>query len=247
MECPRCQIQQAEGRADCASCGVVFTKWHTRESPPVPRRAAAAIPGGDASGSWSSRFRPLLTAVPDSVNPLEFGGRVLVYVGFLLWGLYFLQMPIASAYFNHSFMHLVNTPFHEAGHMILMPLGWSFLTSLGGSLGQIAFPLIVAGALLVKNRDPFGAAIGLWWVGESFMDLSPYIADARALQLMLIGGGTGQEIEGHDWEAILTYLGWLKYDLALARLAHVVGWLLMVTALAWGGYTLVLQRRKLRA
>jgi hypothetical protein len=163
---------------------------------PSERVVETAFSGDDESGSWWSRFVPLLTTVPDSVPPLEFGGRVVVYVGFLLWGLYFLRMPIASAYFNHSFMHLVNTPFHEAGHMILMPLGWSFLTSLGGSLGQIAFPLIVAGALLIKNRDPFGASIGLWWVGQSFMDLSPYIADARALQLMLIGGGTGQEIEG---------------------------------------------------
>jgi hypothetical protein len=199
----------------------------------------------DEDGPWWSRLVPLLTAVPESVSPIEFGGRVFAYLFFLVWGLSFLRMPIASAYFNHSFMHLVNTPFHEAGHMILMPLGWSFLTSLGGSLGQIAFPLIVTGALLVKNRDPFGASLGLWWVGQSFMDVSPYIADARALQLMLIGGGTGREIEGHDWQAILSYLGWLEYDLRLARLSHVLGWLLMVTALAWGGYILLQQRRRL--
>jgi hypothetical protein len=201
----------------------------------------------EEDGPWWWRLLPLLTEVPESVNPIEFAGRVAAYAVFLVWGLSFLRMPIASAYFNHSFMHLVNTPFHEAGHVILMPLGWSFLTSLGGSLGQIAFPLIVAAALLLKNRDPFGASLGLWWVGQSFMDLSPYIADARALQLMLIGGGTGREIEGHDWQAILSYLGWLEYDMTLARLSHVLGWLLMVTALAWGGYILWQQRRRLES
>jgi hypothetical protein len=200
----------------------------------------------DEDGPWWERFRPLLTAVPDSVNPVEFAGRAVVYVVFFLWGISFLRMPVASPDQMESFMHLVNTPFHEAGHMILMPLGWDFLTSLGGSLGQIAFPLIVTIALLWKNRDPFGASIGLWWVGQSLMDLAPYIADARALQLMLLGGGTGREIEGHDWEAILSYLGWLRYDITLARLAHVSGWLLMVTALGWGAYILLRQRRNLQ-
>jgi hypothetical protein len=199
----------------------------------------------DEDGPWWSRLLPLLTAVPESVNPFELGGRAVVYVVFLLWGFSFLRMPVASAYLNHSFMHLVNTPFHEAGHMVLMPLGWGFLTSLGGSLGQIAVPMIVALALLVKNRDPFGASIALWWVGQSFMDLSPYIADARKLQLMLIGGGTGREIGGHDWQAILGALGLLEYDMTLARLSHAVGWLLMAAALAWGGYILEQQRRRL--
>jgi hypothetical protein len=201
----------------------------------------------EGDDTWPSRLWASLTAVPESVNPFELGGRVVAYLVFLVWGFSFLRMPIASAYFNHSFMHVVNTPFHEAGHMILMPLGWGFLTSLGGSLGQIAFPSIVTVALLWKNRDPFGASLGLWWVGQSFMDLSPYIADARALQLMLLGGGTGSEIEGHDWQAILTYLGLLEYDRTLARLSHVFGWLLMVAALGWGAYVLVRQRERLEA
>jgi hypothetical protein len=197
--------------------------------------------------SLGEKLVDLVTTVPDSVDPFAFGGRVVAYVIFLLWGLYFVFLPFASLAINNSFMHLVNIPFHEAGHVILMPFGWSFLTSLGGSLSQVAFPLLVAGTFLFKTRDPFGASIGLWWVGQNFIDLAPYIGDARALQMVLIGGFTGQEVEGHDWEAILTYLGWLRYDITLARLSHAVGSLLILVALFWGGYILLQQRTRLQS
>lgn len=67
------------------------------------------------------------------------------------------------------------------------------------------------------------------------MDLAPYIADARALQIVLLGGRTGAEVEGHDWEAILRTLGWLRYDVLLGRLANLAGILLMLVGLAWAG------------
>ncbi len=67
----------------------------------------------------------------------------------------------------------------------------------------------------------------------------------RALQLPLLGGATGAEVEGHDWEAILTALGWLEYDRTLATLAHVGGALLIVVSLAWAGYVLARQRKRL--
>ena len=41
-------------------------------------------------------------------------------------------------------------------------------------------------------------------------------------------------MEGHDWEAILSALGWLRYDILLGRLANLVGIVLMIIALAWG-------------
>ena len=73
-----------------------------------------------------------------------------------------------------SFIHSVNLVFHEAGHVLFRPFG-DFMTVLGGSLLQLLVPLVVAAALLLKNRDPFGASIGVWWLGQSFKDLAPYI------------------------------------------------------------------------
>jgi len=51
---------------------------------------------------------------------------------------------------------------------------------------------------------------------------------------VLLGGHTGAEVEGHDWEFILTQLGWLHRDVALGRAAHLLGLLTMGAALAWG-------------
>ena len=78
------------------------------------------------------------------------------------------------------------------------------------------------------------------------MDIAPYIADARALQLTLIGGRTGAEVEGHDWEYLLTALGLLQWDVVIARVAHLAGSVVMAAALAWT-ITLVLRQREVEA
>jgi hypothetical protein len=165
----------------------------------------------------------------------------------VLWGLKFLSTPMETNYVGESFMHMINLPFHEAGHLIFSPVG-RFMQVLGGSLGQLLMPLICLSALLIQNRDAFGAAVGLWWFAESLMDLAPYINDARALDLVLLGGVTGKEVEDyHDWEHILRTLGWLQYDHVLAHAAHVLGSLLMILAFIWGGYMLLLQFKSLQS
>ena len=198
----------------------------------------------DEDASWKTRLAEAVVEVPDAVEPAAFYGRAFVFVAFAIWTLTFLPYRPADPDL-HSFLHALNLIFHEAGHPIFGILGWDFLTSLGGSLMQLLIPAVCTGTLLLKTRDPFGASIGLWWLGENFIDLGPYIADARALQLELIGGGTGAEIEGHDWEAILGALGLLRYDVMLGRLSHLLGLALMLTAAAWGAYILALQRARL--
>lgn len=139
-----------------------------------------------------------------------------------------------------SFMHLVNLPFHEAGHIVFSPLG-RFMTILGGSLMQVLVPAVCAVALHFQTRDPFGAALCVWWMGESLLDLAPYINDARALQLMLLGG-PANAVEGHDWEAILDSLGWLHLDHTLAHAAHLIGATLMVATLVWAAAEIMRDR-----
>jgi hypothetical protein len=79
------------------------------------------------------------------------------------------------------------------------------------------------------------------------MDLAPYVADARALRLPLLGGRTGAEVEGHDWEYLLGALGLMNHDVTLGRLSFVLGALVMVAALGWGAAVLWRQRARLRA
>ena len=150
------------------------------------------------------------------------------------WTVRFVSHPLDAQLVMDSFLHLVNLPFHEAGHVLFSPFG-SFMTALGGSLLQIVIPLACAISFL-RRDDRFAVCVCAWWVGQNLIDLAPYIGDARALQLVLIGGATGAEVEGHDWEAILQSLGWLRLDRQLAMGAHVLGSIVMVTSLAGAGW-----------
>ena len=72
-----------------------------------------------------------------------------------------------------------------------------------------------------------------WWAGQNLLDLAPYIADARALQLVLLGGRTGAEVEGHDWEYLLGEMNLLHMDRTLALAAHRLELVMMAAALMW--------------
>jgi hypothetical protein len=163
--------------------------------------------------------------------------RGVLLLALIVYGWRLARLPIGAAIAD-SFLHLVNLPFHEAGHLIFTPLG-RFMSVLGGSLTQLLIPAVCAGALLVQTRDPFGAACCTWWFGENLLDLAPYIADARSLQLVLLGGRTGAEVEGHDWEFLLQSMGWLHLDRTLGLAAHRLGVLVMLAAVAWAALVLV--------
>ena len=246
MLCPHCQFQHLSDSTECRRCGIIFAKYR-----PTPMRYAQHDATPKAYSAASSSVIPqwgkeVLFPVNPRVNPVAYGGRLLIYAGLLLWGLKFLSTPMETNFVGESFMHMINLPFHEAGHVIFTPMG-RFMQVLGGSLGQLLIPLICLGALLIQNRDAFGASVGLWWFAESLMDLAPYINDARALDLVLLGGVTGKDVEDyHDWEYILRTLDWLQYDHALAHAAYVLGSLLMILAFIWGGYVLRVQFKSLQ-
>jgi hypothetical protein len=186
-------------------------------------------------------FKAVFLSVPDQVNPVVFGGRVLAYLLFFVWGWMFILHSVESNYVAESFMHNINLIFHEAGHLIFSPFG-KFISTLGGSLSQLLMPAIVAGAFLLKNRDPFGASVGLWWLGQNCMDLAPYLNDARSMTLPLLGGVTGQDVaDYHDWEYLLRHLHLLEADHFLAHSAQACGVMLMLIAFVWGGYILFRQ------
>lgn len=130
-----------------------------------------------------------------------------------------------------SFLHLPNLVFHEAGHFLFMPFG-RFMSVLGGSLTQVLIPVVCAIAF-TREENCYAAAVCTWWAGQNLIDLAPYIADARALQLPLLGGGTGAEVEGHDWEYLLGTFGWLHLDRAIGRAAQIAGIVVMVASVGW--------------
>jgi hypothetical protein len=164
--------------------------------------------------------------------------RIALLAGLAIWTWQFARTPTSPDAMD-SWLHLPDLIFHEAGHFIFAMFG-QFMTVLGGSLLQFLIPVIAAVAFL--RQDPpetFGAAVCTWWAGQNLVDLAPYIADSRALQLVLLGGKTGAEVEGHDWEFILTQLGILHLDQALGRGAHAIGIVIMIGSLAFAVRTVL--------
>ena len=161
-------------------------------------------------GGWAAQLASLLFEVPAEEMPLLAVGRAISTSDSSLWGWRFILAPIKSNTAGESFIHLVNLPFHEAGHIVFFLFG-HFIGVLGGSLMQLLVPAARLLGVSAYRRNVFGGAVGLWWLGENCLDLAPYIDDARAGQLMLLGGVTGREVEDyHDWEVILRDLGWLR-------------------------------------
>ena len=98
-------------------------------------------------------------------------------------------------------------------------------------------PAILGGALLIKNRDPFGASIGLWLVGVSLLDLAPYMYDSLHPQLMMLSGTTGEE-GGHDWINLFSSLGLLRKSQFIGSLVHKFGAETVILAIGWGALVL---------
>lgn len=248
-KCPKCgyarQPQDAGDHGVCPSCGLVFVKWlRNRAGLPVRDESESAA-SGDQGQRVIARLFQYVIHVPERTDPMLFWGRVAAYVGLFAWGWYFISLSIHTNEIGESFMHRVNLAFHEAGHFAFIPFG-RFMTILGGSLGQLIMPMIVMAAFLWKHRNTFGASVALWWLGQSLMDLAPYINDARTQQLELIGGGSGWERPGaHDWNNILADLNLLHRDTRIAWWADAIGSAILLLGLAWGAYVLCRQYRNL--
>lgn len=242
--CPKCGYHNAaenvSGIDTCPACGLVFSKYLQNL---VASEAQASAPSRSES---RIRLHPgaLLLPTRPGVGRLEIVIYALIWVGLLLWGLDFIGMDFRSNAIGQSWFHNVNLIFHEAGHMIFRPFGRTMMI-LGGSLFQVLVPLMLMGVFLSLHRDGFAAAVCLWWVGQSLMDVAPYIADARALRLPLLGGGTGADSPGmHDWANLLRPRGWLQYDIQIADVVDKTGSGLILLALAWGAWMLLVYYRK---
>jgi hypothetical protein len=203
----------------------------------------------DGSARSESGVGPTVVAClfpPDEESDsLSSSGRALLSVILTVWGFIFIFSPIEGDYVGRSFMHLINLPFHEAGHVIFSFLG-DFLRVLGGTLTQVLIPLVCVIAF-VRKGDVFGAACALWWVGQSFIDAAPYIYDTRAGELMLLGGVTGLEApEFHDWHNILGRLGLLSWDHSIAYASKSFGTLVILCSFGWSWWYLLRHYGNLR-
>ncbi len=259
--CPKCQYERrttdTEPETVCPSCGIIFTKWlQSQYSRPHGVEKTENTTHEQVQG-LTARLLAAVLYVPENTESAIFYCRLVVYGVFVVWGCWFIQTDYyrivdgerfdsALPEIGDSIMHLVNTPFHEAGHVVCRIFG-RFMSILGGTLGQLAMPITVMLVFLLKERNTFGASIGLWWLGQSIMDVVPYINDARNMHIPLIGGGSGSEgrVGLHDWYNILSGLNLLHKDHAIADAVNLVGICVILLSFVWGGMVLHRQYRNI--
>ncbi len=256
--CPKCHYQRQAIDQNihpdvCPNCGIVYSKFIAKQNPATNQsaNASAIVSSIDANTNseveytivptLKQRLGNVLLSVPAQVTKEAFYARVLMLAAFALWGGFFITAGVSWEKIGGSFLHAVNLPFHEFCNILFMPFG-RFMMFLGGSLFQILLPLILLCVFVFKQRDTFAGSIMLWWCGQNFIDVSPYIADAEYRALPLVGGG-GEE--SHDWGNLLTMMNALEHTHAIANASFTIGSAIIVTAVIWGGWILKLQKQKL--
>ena len=127
-----------------------------------------------------------------------------------------------------SFLDLVDLPIHETGHLLFRLFG-EFMGIAGGSLFQVIFPAVFVG-YFVWREQYYSAAIVLFWVGQSILNVWVYAADAVVMQLVLTSGFTGSEGSFHDWNYLLTQTGLLGSTKVVAGIIRSVGTLVIIAS-----------------
>lgn len=155
----------------------------------------------------------------------------------LLWW----TVRLGSGASTWCFIDFVNLAFHEFGHLLFRPFGLT-LHYLGGTLFQLFVPAMLVVYFIIRRGEPSGSAFCFWWIGQNLINVSIYMADARELNMPLVGGGD------HDWNELFYRFGLLGEE-SVARVSgmtHVMGTLIMILGGLWFAYFALptyLQRR----
>ena len=238
--CPKCGHRPLPADqalpAACPACGVILAKMAA-----LAARAPRVPVPAPAPAERAGRLAELLLHGPERVDALHWWLRAALLLGFALWGWALAAMDYRSGEIGASFLHGPLLLFHEAGHLIFRPFGeWAGV--FGGTLAQLLMPALIVVAFLWKNRDPFGAALGLWLLGVSLLDAAPYMYDALHPQLTLLNGGVGEQ-GGHDWIYLFESMGLRPRAQLIGALVHKLGVLVLLLALGWAACVLWRQRR----
>ncbi|MFN3695135.1 MAG: hypothetical protein ACK4UV_09005 [Ignavibacterium sp.] len=118
----------------------------------------------------------------------------------------------------------VDLVIHEAGHLFFMFFG-KFIYTLGGTLMQIIIPSLIAYSFF-RNNYRTGVQFALLWLGQNFINISVYAADAQARKLPLLGGNKVY----HDWHYLLGELGIMEYDFAVGYAFYGIAILIFILA-----------------
>ncbi len=132
----------------------------------------------------------------------------------------------------------LNLGFHEMGHAAFYWFGNRILTTMGGTIFEIAIPIVAGLYLLHKQRDPFGATVCLFWLGTALVGIGLYAADARAQNLPLVSPFGPVDVDSHDWTVMLMKWGKLSKDQEIGAFFQHSGIVAMMAAIVAGAWIL---------
>jgi len=126
----------------------------------------------------------------------------------------------------------VNLAFHEMGHAFFFWSGDRILTAAGGTIFEVGIPIAAGAYLALRQRDPFGAVVCLFWLGTALVGVGVYAADARAQALPLVSPFGPVDVDSHDWTVILLKYGKLSRDQAIGGAFQTAGMWAMSASIA---------------
>jgi hypothetical protein len=154
----------------------------------------------------------------------------------LLWLGWIGGRHLADPLYDSVFGAL-NLGLHEAGHLLFSWLPGRFLPVAGGTLLQLAAP-VMAATMFVRQPDYFAVPVCGAWLAMNLYNVAAYMADARAQVLPLVTVGDGDCIVCHDWAYLLGAVGLLRFDTALAWLVRLLAFVVMWVSIAAGAWML---------
>jgi hypothetical protein len=173
---------------------------------------------------WTERF-PFLEPLEQEWRPVN---RTILAIAAAFYLLFLYQAARGSG--PMLMIDLVFVPIHEGGHLLFRFFG-EFLAVAGGTILQLAVPLMLAAFFIFQRQIP-GTAFCMFFFFEQCLPIATYMADARAQELPLLTVGDSDNVI-HDWAYLFGKLGVLDHDTQIAHGVRILGWLGMMGTLAW--------------
>ena len=168
-------------------------------------------------------FRDLREAIINWCEGRFWPGRALLLVWFAYIGLHHLIDPEYFSLFGG-----LNLAIHEGGHKLFQWSGDYFLTVAGGTILQLAAPVMSA-IMFIRQPDYFAVGVCGVWLGTNLYGVARYVGDAREMILPLVTVGHGDcEYPCHDWHYMLENIGsgeLLFWDTTIAKWLRIAGFL----------------------
>jgi hypothetical protein len=170
-----------------------------------------------------------LEEIPDEIEDWCRGRSPWARAPLVLYLAYVGIRHLADAEYTSLFGAL-NLGIHEGGHLLFSWQPSEFLMVAGGTLLQLAAPILSA-VMFARQPDFFAVTFCSGWLGMNLYNVATYAADAQAMALPLVTVGDGSCLDNcHDWNYLLGETGLLAHDQGVGTCFRVLAFLAL-----WGG------------